>query len=171
MDIQFHFTGINRRAYFTCNEECVYNLSGRCNNSKAEVTADGTTNEIACNGFKKNKHEDYPDYIDFILYWVGARDENGNKILRDMTVRTYFSFIAMEVKYNYAPGAEMEFSWKEIASFSGCHSRKVVVCLDQLTKYGLIEYHKYLASKKGCKTILRRILPIPKPDYLLKNLR
>jgi hypothetical protein len=171
MDIKFQFVGVNKRTFFKCNEECVYNLSGRCNNSKAEVVADGTTGEITCSGFKKNNHEDFPDYIDFILYWVGARDENGKKILRDVSVRTYFAFIAMEVKYNYAPGSEMEFSWKEIASFTGCIDRKVVIYLDQLTKYGLIKYQKGLASSKGCKTIFQRVLPIPKPDYLLKNLR
>jgi hypothetical protein len=172
MNIKFHFVGKNRRAFFKCDEQiCLYNNLGQCCNSKAEVIANGTTNDIRCNGFRAASHKQFPDYIDFILHWIGARNSKGEKILPDSSVRVYFALIAMEAKYEYAPGSEMEFSWKEIGSFS-CHVRHYIGrALTQLNNLGLIEYHKGVARAKGCKTMVRRILPIPKPESNLKNLR
>ena len=111
------------------------------------------------------------DYFDFINYWLGARDKDGKAILRGSSVRVYLALQLMESKYGYAPGDEMEFSWKEISSFSSITPRKIGVALQELSENKLIDYKKWEASIKGVRTMIKRISPVPGPEYLLKNLR
>jgi len=82
----------------------------------------------------------------------------------------YLAIREVEMRRRIHPGSCVFISWDELVRVSGVSRPTIPKGLMRLREVGLIQYRKGQRRKAGAKglaTIIRRIIPLPKPDMVL----